>query len=264
MKLRFIALTAAILGATPASAAPRDWVATHQTRDPRRISAAARDPERRHQNPRHPPQRRSHHGDDGEARPVAAAARRRRRPTCRRAIYGEWLVPGATRTLVLYAHYDGQPVTPEDWKSTPPFRPSCTPTGSTAAASRSPDRRRRHRPELADLRPRASDDKAGRDGDPRRGRRAEGRRASDRPSTSRSSSKARRKPARRTSPRCSPSTRHAQVRRLGDHRRPGAPVRPAAGRRSACAASSTSTSPSTGRCGRCTAAITAIGRPTRR
>src|SRR3954451_23793921 len=37
------------------------------------------------------------------------------------AVYGEWLVPGAKRTLVLYAHYDGQPVTPEDWKSTPPF-----------------------------------------------------------------------------------------------------------------------------------------------
>jgi acetylornithine deacetylase/succinyl-diaminopimelate desuccinylase-like protein len=39
------------------------------------------------------------------------------------AVYGEWLVPGAKRTLVLYAHYDGQPVTPEDWKSTPPFEP---------------------------------------------------------------------------------------------------------------------------------------------
>ena len=39
------------------------------------------------------------------------------------AIYGEWLVPGAERTLVLYAHYDGQPVTPEDWKSTKPFEP---------------------------------------------------------------------------------------------------------------------------------------------
>ena len=44
-------------------------------------------------------------------------------PTVPPAIYGEWLVPGATRTLVLYAHYDGQPVTPEDWKSTPPFTP---------------------------------------------------------------------------------------------------------------------------------------------
>ena len=39
------------------------------------------------------------------------------------AIYGEWRVPGAKRTLVIYAHYDGQPVTPEDWKSTSPFTP---------------------------------------------------------------------------------------------------------------------------------------------
>lgn len=38
-------------------------------------------------------------------------------------IYGEWRVPGARRTLVLYAHYDGQPVTPEDWTVTPPFEP---------------------------------------------------------------------------------------------------------------------------------------------
>ena len=39
------------------------------------------------------------------------------------AIYGEWRVPGATRTYVLYAHYDGQPVTPSDWTVTQPFRP---------------------------------------------------------------------------------------------------------------------------------------------
>jgi len=39
------------------------------------------------------------------------------------AIFAEWLVPGAKRTLVLYAHYDGQPVTPADWKSTEPFTP---------------------------------------------------------------------------------------------------------------------------------------------
>ncbi len=35
------------------------------------------------------------------------------------AVYGEWLVPGATRTVVLYAHYDGQPVDPADWSSDP-------------------------------------------------------------------------------------------------------------------------------------------------
>jgi len=28
------------------------------------------------------------------------------------AVYGEWLVPGAKRTLLFYAHYDGQPVDP--------------------------------------------------------------------------------------------------------------------------------------------------------
>jgi acetylornithine deacetylase/succinyl-diaminopimelate desuccinylase-like protein len=35
------------------------------------------------------------------------------------AVYGEWLVPGATRTLVLYAHYDGQPVDASEWASDP-------------------------------------------------------------------------------------------------------------------------------------------------
>jgi acetylornithine deacetylase/succinyl-diaminopimelate desuccinylase-like protein len=38
-------------------------------------------------------------------------------------IYGEWLVPRARRTLILYAHYDGQPVTPEQWTVTEPFKP---------------------------------------------------------------------------------------------------------------------------------------------
>lgn len=35
------------------------------------------------------------------------------------AVYGEWTVPGATRTVVLYAHYDGQPVDAADWASDP-------------------------------------------------------------------------------------------------------------------------------------------------
>jgi acetylornithine deacetylase/succinyl-diaminopimelate desuccinylase-like protein len=38
-------------------------------------------------------------------------------------VFGEWKVAGAKRTLVLYAHYDGQPVTPEDWAVTKPFVP---------------------------------------------------------------------------------------------------------------------------------------------
>ncbi|BCS33566.1 hypothetical protein TBR22_A27930 [Luteitalea sp. TBR-22] len=38
------------------------------------------------------------------------------------AVYGSLEVPGATRTVVFYAHYDGQPVTPSDW-ATPPWTP---------------------------------------------------------------------------------------------------------------------------------------------
>lgn len=37
-------------------------------------------------------------------------------------IFAEVKVPGAKRTLVLYAHYDGQPVSTADW-TTPPFTP---------------------------------------------------------------------------------------------------------------------------------------------
>ena len=38
------------------------------------------------------------------------------------AVFGELKVPGATRTVVLYAHYDGQPVDTAKW-ATPPWRP---------------------------------------------------------------------------------------------------------------------------------------------
>ena len=37
--------------------------------------------------------------------------------------YGEIKTPGATRTIVLYAHYDGQPLDPKEW-ATPPFTPT--------------------------------------------------------------------------------------------------------------------------------------------
>ena len=38
------------------------------------------------------------------------------------AVYGELPAAGATRTLVLYAHYDGQPLDPKQW-TTPPWSP---------------------------------------------------------------------------------------------------------------------------------------------
>lgn len=38
------------------------------------------------------------------------------------SVYGALSTPGAKRTVVFYAHYDGQPVTPSQWRSDP-FRP---------------------------------------------------------------------------------------------------------------------------------------------
>ncbi len=39
-------------------------------------------------------------------------------------VYGEVMVPGATQTLIFYAHYDGQPVNPAQWaKELQPFQP---------------------------------------------------------------------------------------------------------------------------------------------
>ncbi len=38
-------------------------------------------------------------------------------------VYGDLRVPGATRTILLYAHYDGQPVDAPRWKQRSPFAP---------------------------------------------------------------------------------------------------------------------------------------------
>ena len=37
-------------------------------------------------------------------------------------VFGERQTPGAIHTIVFYAHYDGQPVTPSEWQG-PPFVP---------------------------------------------------------------------------------------------------------------------------------------------
>ncbi|HJR60090.1 MAG TPA: M20/M25/M40 family metallo-hydrolase [Vicinamibacterales bacterium] len=38
-------------------------------------------------------------------------------------VYGELKAPGAARTLLIYCHYDGQPVDPKGWKQPDPFSP---------------------------------------------------------------------------------------------------------------------------------------------
>ena len=43
-------------------------------------------------------------------------------PNANPVVYGELRTPGATRTIALYAHYDGQPLDPKEW-AIPPFEP---------------------------------------------------------------------------------------------------------------------------------------------
>lgn len=122
MQRMMTAALAAMWLAAPAAAAPRDWVAANQPKilaeyvDLLKIPNVASDTPNIRRNAdrlvemmraRNLSPRLLEHGD----------------PKVPPAVYGEWKVPGARRTLVLYAHYDGQPVTPEDWKSTQPFEP---------------------------------------------------------------------------------------------------------------------------------------------
>ena len=44
-------------------------------------------------------------------------------PSVPPAVYGEWKVPGAQRTILVYAHYDGQPTDPKQWTGTLPWQP---------------------------------------------------------------------------------------------------------------------------------------------
>jgi acetylornithine deacetylase/succinyl-diaminopimelate desuccinylase-like protein len=43
-------------------------------------------------------------------------------PDVNPVVFGEIRTPGATRTVVFYAHYDGQPLDPKEW-ATAPFTP---------------------------------------------------------------------------------------------------------------------------------------------
>lgn len=38
-------------------------------------------------------------------------------------VYGEWMTPGAAKTVIFYAHYDGQPTEAADWTGSKPWEP---------------------------------------------------------------------------------------------------------------------------------------------
>ncbi|MDT5271723.1 MAG: hypothetical protein QOH49_3909 [Acidobacteriota bacterium] len=44
-------------------------------------------------------------------------------PNAPPAVYGEWNMPGANKTIIFYAHYDGQPTDPRKWTGTQPWEP---------------------------------------------------------------------------------------------------------------------------------------------
>jgi acetylornithine deacetylase/succinyl-diaminopimelate desuccinylase-like protein len=46
-----------------------------------------------------------------------------RTPNVPPIVYGEWKTPGVQRTIILYAHYDGQPTDPKQWTGTAPWQP---------------------------------------------------------------------------------------------------------------------------------------------
>jgi acetylornithine deacetylase/succinyl-diaminopimelate desuccinylase-like protein len=78
-------------------------------------------------------------------------------------VFGEWKTPGATRTIILYAHYDGQPVDPKQWTGTLPWQPTMRSAALEAGGKLLPlpDENAAINPEWRLYARSASDDKAG-------------------------------------------------------------------------------------------------------
>ena len=84
-------------------------------------------------------------------------------PSVPPAVYGEWKVPGAQRTVLVYAHYDGQPTDPKQWTGTLPWQPVFRTAAIEAGGQiiRSPTPGTPINPEWRIYARSASDDKAG-------------------------------------------------------------------------------------------------------
>ena len=80
------------------------------------------------------------------------------------AVYAEWKTPGAQRTLIFYAHYDGQPTDPKQWTGTLPWQPVFRTAAIEAGGQILPDAAKADgpiNPEWRIYARSASDDKAG-------------------------------------------------------------------------------------------------------
>jgi acetylornithine deacetylase/succinyl-diaminopimelate desuccinylase-like protein len=75
-------------------------------------------------------------------------------------VYGEILTPGAQRTINFYAHYDGQPVDPQEWASGEPFKPELRTATIAAGGKVIPLAQTAYDPEWRILGRASSDDKA--------------------------------------------------------------------------------------------------------
>ena len=192
--------------------------------------------------------------------------RRSSRPSGNPLVYAELKNPRAKRTLLLYAHYDGQPFDQKLWKQESPFKPILRDGRMEDGAKDLADFRghRSVRARLARLRAlgvrRHVADRRGAG----RGRRAEGDRTG-------ADVESEGHPRRRGGGRLGEpaggdreAQGHAEGRPAADPRRPGASDRTSRRSSTARAASSPSSSPSTARSSRCTAATTATGCRTRR